>query len=144
MTLAVHSPETELTSADSFLLDVLRGWKLLEAASLSKDEWRDILSATGNKLDFESVSNAFQIMWDEQLMRPRMASHNSVILTLSSGWKMIYGQIRLGLQLLSGGRMMGGYGWYDSNWSYDDDSWFASENPEEPGDSTAPPELKAA
>ena len=49
---AVHSPEAGLTSADSFLLDVLRGWRLLQAASLSKDEWRDILSATGNKLDF--------------------------------------------------------------------------------------------
>ena len=59
---AVHQPEVGLTSADSFLLDVLRGWRLLQAASLTKDEWRDILSTTGNKLDFESVSNALQIL----------------------------------------------------------------------------------
>ena len=34
----------------TFILDVLRGWRLLLAASLSADEWRDILASTGNKL----------------------------------------------------------------------------------------------
>ena len=79
MTPAVHChpPEMSLTSGNSFLLDVLRGWRLLQAAALSKDEWRDILSPTGNKLDFESGSNALQILWDEQVMQPRMASHSS-------------------------------------------------------------------
>lgn len=37
---------------DTFILDVLRGWHLLVAASLSADEWRDILASTGSKLDY--------------------------------------------------------------------------------------------
>ena len=52
---------------DSFILDVLRGWRLLVAASLSPDEWRDVLATTGNKLDYLSVSAALQTLWDEQL-----------------------------------------------------------------------------
>ena len=48
------SPET-LT--DDFILDVLRGWRLLQAASLTLEECRDVLSSTGNRLDFESVSH---------------------------------------------------------------------------------------
>ncbi len=52
---------------DSFILDVLRGWRLLVAASLSNEEWRDVLAATGNKLDYLSVSDALQTLWDEQL-----------------------------------------------------------------------------
>ena len=72
-----ETPDLGLTSADSFVLDVLRGWRLLQAASLSKDEWRDILSSTGNKLDFESVSNALQVLWDEQLMQPRSMNYQA-------------------------------------------------------------------
>ena len=52
---------------DSFILDVLRGWRLLVAASLSNDEWRDILASTGNKLDYTSIAEALQTLWDEQL-----------------------------------------------------------------------------
>ena len=39
---------------DSFILEVLRGWRLLVAASLSNEEWRDVLAATGIKLDWAS------------------------------------------------------------------------------------------
>eukprot|EP00438_Fugacium_kawagutii_P031764 Skav205351 [mRNA] locus=scaffold1956:24961:32706:- [translate_table: standard] len=67
----------QLSSHDSFIMDVLRGWRLLVAASLSQDEWRDVLSSTGNRLDWESVSNALQVLWDDQLVRPRgHASHH--------------------------------------------------------------------
>ena len=52
---------------DSFILEVLRGWRLLMAASLSADEWRDVLSSTGNKLDYASIADALQTLWDEQL-----------------------------------------------------------------------------
>ena len=64
---STHDVGAVPTSA-SFVLDVLRGWRLLQAASLSRDEWRDVLSSTGNKLDFESVSNALQVLWDDQLL----------------------------------------------------------------------------
>eukprot|EP00435_Cladocopium_sp_Y103_P006371 s604_g2.t1 len=61
-------PDTGVLSAmDSFILDVLRGWRLLVAASLSPDEWRDVLATTGNKLDYLSVSAALQTLWDDQL-----------------------------------------------------------------------------
>ena len=47
---------------DTFILDVLRGWRLLVAASLSSDEWRDVLATTNNKLDYLSVSDALQTL----------------------------------------------------------------------------------
>ena len=65
---------TELSQHDSFILDVLRGWRLLVAASLSHDEWRDVLSSTNNRLDWESISNALQVLWDDQMLQPRSGS----------------------------------------------------------------------
>ena len=62
------------TLQDSFILDVLRGWRLLQAASLTLEERRDVLSSTQNRLDFESVSQALQIMWDEQLAGVRKSN----------------------------------------------------------------------
>jgi len=56
-----------LSPMDTFILDVLRGWRLLVAASLSSDEWRDVLATTNNKLDYLSVSDALQTLWDEQM-----------------------------------------------------------------------------
>lgn len=52
---------------DSFILDVLGGWRLPVAASLSPDEWPFFLATTGNKLDYLSISNALQTLWDDQL-----------------------------------------------------------------------------
>ena len=94
---------------------MLRGWRFFQAASLSKDEWRDILSATGNKLDFESVSNALQILWDEQLVQPRMASHNSgyphfVNWLEDDSWS--------DPSWAAASEWWPDDGWYDSNWSY--------------------------
>ncbi|CAE7238727.1 unnamed protein product [Symbiodinium sp. CCMP2592] len=68
--------QTDDDTFDSFILDVLRGWRLLQAASLSLEERRDVLSSTANRLDFESVSNALQILWDEQLSGARRQSNN--------------------------------------------------------------------
>ena len=66
-------PGFELTSedlslSDSFVLGVLRGFRLLQSAGLSADEKRDILSATKGSLDFEQVSRALQTLWDEQFL----------------------------------------------------------------------------
>lgn len=58
----------DLSLADSFVLGVLRGFRLLQSAGLSADEKRDILSATKGSLDFSQVSQALQILWDEQFL----------------------------------------------------------------------------
>ena len=59
--------ENGLSLMDNFILDVMRGWRLLVAASLSQDEWRDVLATTGNKLDYQSIADALQTLWDDQL-----------------------------------------------------------------------------
>ena len=41
--------------ADSFIMGVLRGWRLLQAASLSPEDKRDILSTTRNSLEYEDA-----------------------------------------------------------------------------------------
>ena len=42
---------------------------MLAAASLTKEEWRDILATTRNKLEYEKIADALATLWDEQLMR---------------------------------------------------------------------------
>ena len=61
----------ELTIADSFIMGVLRGWRLLQASGLSPDEMRDILSATKNSLDYDMIAAALQNLWDDQLLNSR-------------------------------------------------------------------------
>ncbi|CAE7227902.1 GIP [Symbiodinium sp. CCMP2456] len=61
----------EMSMTDSFILGVLRGWRLLQAAGLSAEEKRDILSTTKNSLDYEVVSAALQSLWDDQLLGHR-------------------------------------------------------------------------
>ncbi|CAE7443123.1 Cacna1h [Symbiodinium natans] len=65
------SPVNEMTVTDSFIMGVLRGWRLLQAAGLSAEEKRDILSATKNSLDYEVISGALQNLWDDQLLGHR-------------------------------------------------------------------------
>ena len=66
----------EMTLADSFILEVLRGWRLLQAAGVTPDEKRDILSTTKNSLDFETIAAALQNLWDDQLLGHRGQGHN--------------------------------------------------------------------
>ena len=61
----------ELSVADSFIMGVLRGWRLLQAAGLTAEEKRDILSTTKNSLDYDTVASALQSLWDEQLLGHR-------------------------------------------------------------------------
>ena len=77
MTPAVHSPEAGLTSADRFCSMCCVAGDFYKRHHFQKMSGVTSLSATGNKLDFESVSNALQILWDEQFTQPRIASHNS-------------------------------------------------------------------
>ena len=49
-------------------MDVLRGWRLLQAAGLNAEEKRDILSTTKNSLDYTVISAALQSLWDDQLL----------------------------------------------------------------------------
>ncbi|CAK9050728.1 unnamed protein product [Durusdinium trenchii] len=60
--LAMSSTSLALQT-DSFVLGVLRGFRLLQAAGLSADGRRDILSATHGSLDFDEVSRAWS-SWD--------------------------------------------------------------------------------
>ncbi|CAE7328962.1 nosip [Symbiodinium sp. CCMP2592] len=64
-------PIDELSVADSFIMGVLRGWRLLQAAGLTAEEKRDILSTSRNSLDYEVVAQALQGLWDEQLLGQR-------------------------------------------------------------------------
>ena len=72
---AIQAPSTagvsELSPTDSFIMGVLRGWRLLQAACLNAEETRDILSTTQNRLEFEAISKALQTLWDEQLLGQR-------------------------------------------------------------------------
>ena len=66
--VAPKTPLDEMSVADSFIMDVLRGWRLLQAAGLSAEEKRDILSSTKNSLDHSVISSALQSLWDDQLL----------------------------------------------------------------------------
>ena len=74
---AKEDPLDEMTLADSFILDVLRGWRLLQAAGLNAEEKRDILSTTKNSLDYAVISAALQSLWDDQLLGHRGSSSGS-------------------------------------------------------------------
>ena len=52
---------------------------MLVAASLTNDEWRDILASTGNKLDYPAIAEALQTLWDEQLNQHHGHAKGSVM-----------------------------------------------------------------
>ena len=64
------SSTSPTSSMDSFILEQVRGWRLLMAA-LSPEEWRSILASTGNRLDYVSVMSALEILYDEHFSRGR-------------------------------------------------------------------------
>lgn len=63
----------ELSFADSFVLGVLRGFRLIQSAGLTAEERRDFLSATHGSLDFDEVGRALQTLWDDQFTGHRPA-----------------------------------------------------------------------
>ena len=67
-----------LNLADSFILNQLRGWRLLSGAALSSEEWRSILASTKNQLDYDSISSALMVLFDEQIPHQhRLHQHHS-------------------------------------------------------------------
>ena len=75
----VFAEPAEFSLADSFALNVLRGFRLLQSAGLTSEEKRDILSATKGDLDFSVVVAAIQTLWDEQFLgkHPNRNASNS-------------------------------------------------------------------
>ena len=57
-----------LSFTDSFVLGVLRGFRLLQAAGLSPEDKRDIIGATRGSLEFDVIARALQTLWDEQFL----------------------------------------------------------------------------
>ena len=67
----------EFSLADSFVLGVLRGFRLLQAAGLSPEDKRDILASTKGSLEFDVVTKALQTLWDEQFLGRQASSMRS-------------------------------------------------------------------
>ena len=67
----------ELTFADSFVLGLLRGFWILQAAGLTPDERRVILSSTRGFVEFEEITKALQTLWDEQFAGQRHQVHQA-------------------------------------------------------------------
>ena len=59
---------SELTLADTFVLGVLRGFRLVQAAGLTAEEKRDIVASTHGSLEFDVVVRALQTLYDEQFL----------------------------------------------------------------------------
>ena len=64
-----------LSMTDSFIMGVLRGWRLLQAAGLNHEEKRDILATSQNRMDYDSISRALMTLWDDQLLGRQQAQH---------------------------------------------------------------------
>ena len=81
-------PLPVLNAMDSFILDVLRGWRLLVAASLSPEEWRDVFwPPQGTSwIILISVFSALQALWDEQLGGSGKWQPSVATAPLSSFW----------------------------------------------------------
>ena len=67
----------DLSLTDSFVLGVLRGFRLLQGAGLTAEDMRDIISTTKGSLEFETVTAALQTLWDEQLLGRRSNGSSS-------------------------------------------------------------------
>ena len=127
--------ETVLSITDSFILEQLRGWRLLTSASLSSDEWRDVLGTTQGKLDYQSISDALQVLYDEQMngaSRHQFTHHPASANTVEA--------------FAMNGDDEEDWSWDDTSWSsssswtddawnnmayYDDDWWWQEEGNEE-------------
>ncbi|CAE7692299.1 unnamed protein product [Symbiodinium sp. CCMP2592] len=101
-------PQTvdELSMTDSFIMGVLRGWRLLQAAGLTAEEKRDILSTTRNSLDYEVIAQALQGLWDEQLLGHRYSSspHSQAYYMGADEGEAFYHE-------------------YNDDWGTEDDNW---------------------
>ena len=87
--MSEHQHESlEFTDQDSFILRMLRGWRLLRAASLSDAERRDVLAASQNRTDYQSVVQALKSLWDENAVSQQPQRWNeSMAFTQGLGWE---------------------------------------------------------
>ncbi|CAE7760159.1 unnamed protein product [Symbiodinium sp. KB8] len=98
-----------------------------EAAGLTAEEKRDILSSTKNSLDYETIAAAPQTLWDDQLLGQRhrhLAEHqahytehqDAFNVNYQDGWRQYEGS-----GWHDGYHIDGGYGDYgDGGWWYDE------------------------
>ena len=81
----------ELSMADSFILEVLRGWRLMQASGLTADERRDILASTKNSMEYSVIASALQNLWDDQLLGRGGGHHGhhqqAYTLEATDGWE---------------------------------------------------------
>ena len=132
---AADEPLTELSLADSFVLGVLRGFRLLQAAGLSPEDRRDILGTTRGSLEYEAVTAALQTLWDEQLMgRTFNNTHNAHFNELQAmeeqqawqDWQDWYDNYQ-------------GEQWTDEDW-WNYEAAYQQEAHDDTADGTSPPE----
>ena len=111
----------EMSIADSFIMGVLRGWRLLQAAGLNSEEKRDILGSTKNSLDYEVISSALQTLWDEQLLGHRsFQSHHQGFTLNTAEYDAQYHDETW--------QDPDSEWWnYDSYYAYDDDDWWGED-----------------
>ena len=58
--------ENDVISKEDFILELLRGWRLLDATGLDVKERQAIMASTGNRMDYTSVMNALRSQWGEE------------------------------------------------------------------------------
>jgi hypothetical protein len=119
-----------LNLAGSFILNQLRGWRLLSGAALSSEEWRSILASTKNQLDYDSISSALMVLFDEQIPHQHRLHHpgaghhgggpHHFNMAENDDWSWDDSS------------------WWDDQWAaqvrWDDDGWDAHQPEEEHGD----------
>ena len=116
-----------LSSTDSFILKQLRGWRLLSGACLTAEEWHAVLASTNNKLDYQNVSMALTILYDDQIQSHRGAHHSQ----LSHGGPQLF-------SLEDNDWPWESSWWSDwdwanySGWPEDEEEWQMEEEQEEP------------
>ena len=59
----------------SFIIDVRRGWRRLQAAGLNHEEKGDILATSQNRMGYGSIGCALIALWDDQLLGRQQAQH---------------------------------------------------------------------
>ena len=64
-----------LSTADSFILKQLRGWRLLSGALLPSEDVRSVMASTNNRLDYENIPVALTILFDEQRVHHLFVHH---------------------------------------------------------------------
>ena len=132
----------EFSLADSFVLGVLRGFRLLQSAGLSAEEKRDILSATKGSLEFSVITQALQTLWDEQFLGRAAPSQRSSLATMAHNFHEVHAAVEAEdwSHVEHDGMWADADAWHDSSW----DDWHEAQHgqqdelpPEDPPDDQA-------